>query len=64
MQRESGDPETSDENEITVEMIEAGVAVLWGSGAVEHPTSVDRNLVRKIFLAMQAAGREDGWSCP
>jgi hypothetical protein len=37
---------------VTPEMIEAGLAVLWESGAVAHPLSIDRDLVRKIFLAM------------
>jgi hypothetical protein len=48
---EAGAPET--EVEITPEMIEAGVHILWGSGAVEVPMEdADRELVRKIFVAM------------
>lgn len=43
------------EVEVRPEMIEAGVAVLWDSGAVEHPTEVDRELVRKIYVAMMDA---------
>lgn len=40
--------------EITNEMIEAGVGVLWESGAVETPMGdVDRDLVVKIFRSMQ-----------
>jgi hypothetical protein len=47
-------PETgSPEIEITPAMIEAGVTVLWESGAIETPMDdLDRNLVRQIFLAM------------
>jgi hypothetical protein len=41
-----------DEIEITPEMIEAGLCVLWDSGAVENPMDADRILIRKIFLAM------------
>ena len=41
------------EIEITPEMIEAGVCVLWESGAVETPMDgADRELVQKIFVAM------------
>lgn len=48
---EAGAPEI--EVKITPEMIEAGVRVLWKSGAVETPMEkADRNLVRKIFVAM------------
>ncbi len=44
------------EIEVTPEMIEAGVRVLWDSGAVENPLGADRILIRKIFLAMTALG--------
>jgi hypothetical protein len=38
---------------ITLKMIEAGVCVLWDSGAIETPMGdVDRELVKKIFIAM------------
>ncbi|PZR84726.1 MAG: hypothetical protein DLM68_12150 [Hyphomicrobiales bacterium] len=48
----------ADEIEITPEMIEAGVSMLWGSGAVETPMEkIYRSLVRKIFVAMYLAGR-------
>jgi hypothetical protein len=48
---EAGAPEI----EITPAMIEAGVAVLWESGAVENPNEdADRSLVQKIFVAMAA----------
>jgi hypothetical protein len=51
---EAGAP--ANEIEITSEMIEAGVRVLWESGAVEHPSSdADHNLIREIFLAMDQA---------
>jgi hypothetical protein len=43
------------EDEITPEMIEAGTNMLWRSGAVEHPTELDRELIRKIYLAMRNA---------
>lgn len=41
------------EIEVTPEMIDAGLRELWESGAVEHPMSIDRDLVRRIFFAMQ-----------
>ena len=41
------------ELEITAEMIEAGVRVLYASGAIEHPIREnDQSLVSEIFLAM------------
>jgi hypothetical protein len=44
------------EIEITPEMIEAGVRVLWDSGAVETTMeNADRSLVMKIFVAMSLA---------
>jgi len=33
-------------------MVEAGVVVLWESGAIEHPLEADRLLLQKIYLAM------------
>jgi hypothetical protein len=39
-------------NAITDEMIEAGVTVLWQSGAIEYPIGSDRLLVADIFEAM------------
>ena len=51
---EAGAPEA--EIETTPEMIEAGVRVLWDSGAVETPMEdFDRSLVQKIFVAMSRA---------
>lgn len=48
---EAGAPEA--EIEITPEMIEAGVCVLWESGAIEAPMEdFNRELVQKIFVAM------------
>ena len=42
-----------DEVKITPQMLEAGVKVLWGSGAVENPISgTDEILVKEIFLAV------------
>jgi hypothetical protein len=46
LQGEAGAPE------LTEKMIEAGVQVLWKSGAIENPTSLDRELVRRVYLAM------------
>lgn len=44
--------------EVTPEMIEEGVRVLWESGAVENPIDgVDQELVRKIFSAMSHVSR-------
>lgn len=48
--KEAGAPEI----EISPEMIEAGLRVLYQSGAIEHPLSIDADLVRDIFLAMHA----------
>jgi hypothetical protein len=46
------------EIEVTPEMIEAGLHVLWDSGAVENPIhGVDQELVRKIFSAMSHVSR-------
>jgi hypothetical protein len=52
-------PETgSPELEITPEMIEAGLAVLYESGAIETPIlSNDREVVRQIFCRMQEVVR-------
>jgi hypothetical protein len=50
--------EDKPEIEVTPEMIEAGLHVLWGSGAVENPMDgVDQELVRKIFSAMSHVSR-------
>ena len=63
MQRKYGAPETS-EIEVTPAMIEAGLDVLWKSGAVEYPTSADRDLVQKIYLSMaEIAACPGGGSC-
>ena len=46
---EAGAPEI----EVTPEMIESGLRVLWESGAIETPMEdFDRSLVQKIFVAM------------
>jgi hypothetical protein len=47
----AGAPE--EEIEITPEMIEAGVCVLWNSGAVENPSSADHILIQEIFSVMR-----------
>jgi hypothetical protein len=42
--------------EVTPAMIDAGVQVLWESGAIEHPLqTADGLLVRRIFAAMKAS---------
>ena len=43
------------EIEITPEMVEAGVRILWGSGTVDERLEADRLLVRDIFAAMFGA---------
>ena len=47
---EAGAPDA--EIEITPEMIEAGVRVLWDSGAHEPMDGVDQLLIERIFVAM------------
>jgi len=47
---EAGAPEK--EIEITPEMIEAGVCVLWESGAHEPMDGVDQLLIERIFVTM------------
>jgi hypothetical protein len=47
---EAGAPEG--EIEITPDMIEAGVRVLWDSGAHEPMDGVDQLLIERIFVAM------------
>jgi hypothetical protein len=55
---EAGAPASEPAIEITPVMIEAGVAVLYESGAIEHPLrDNDRYLVREIFHAMLQAKR-------
>jgi hypothetical protein len=47
------------EIKVTPEMIEAGVSVLWESGAIENPMDgVDQILVQKIFVAMSLRSRD------
>jgi hypothetical protein len=46
MTRESGAPE------VTSEMIEAGLRVLWESGAIEYPSAADRDLIIRIYRRM------------
>jgi hypothetical protein len=47
---EAGAPEA--EVEITPEMIEAGVSVLWESGGHEPMDGVDQLVIERIFVAM------------
>jgi hypothetical protein len=47
---EAGAPET--EIEITPEMIEVGVRVLWDSGTHEPMDGVDQLIIERIFVAM------------
>ena len=49
--KDAGAPEI----ETTPEMVSAGLSVLWQSGAVEYPTELDREVVRKVFVAMMLA---------
>lgn len=51
---EAGAPEAV----VTTEMLDAGEEVLSASLIVENPTPFDREVVRRIFLAMRQA--EDG----
>jgi hypothetical protein len=52
----SGDLAGAPVVEITPAMIEAGVRVLWESGAIENPNDdFDRGVIRKIFLAFRQA---------
>lgn len=52
--KEAGAP--GKEIEVTPEMIEAGIRVLWDSGAIEAPMEdFNRELVQKIFVAMSHA---------
>ena len=45
-----------DEVEVTPEMIEAGVKVLWESGSLEtYIEDLDRMLVHSIFISMRRA---------
>jgi hypothetical protein len=47
------------EIEITPDMIEAGVRVLWESGVVETPIDgVDQMVIQRIFVAMSLASKE------
>jgi hypothetical protein len=51
-QSRTGAPEA----EITPEMIGAGLAVLYKSGAIEHQIEdLDRQTVRRLFVAMLEA---------
>jgi hypothetical protein len=52
---ESPEGNSTDEIEVTPEMIEAGLRVLWDSGAVENPLDADRTVIREIFLAMMTS---------
>lgn len=40
---------------ITEEMVQAGVEVLWNSGALDVETDADREIVREIYQAMVLA---------
>lgn len=47
------------EIEVTPEMIEAGLNVLWESGALETPMKgADQIVVKEIFVAMSLVSRE------
>ena len=47
------DNDDATEIEVSEEMIEAGLRVLWDSGAVENPMDADRTLIREIFAVMR-----------
>ena len=49
---EAADLPPKQEIKITSAMLEAGVTLLWESGAVENPISADRMLVAEIYTAM------------
>jgi hypothetical protein len=54
-QGKAGAPEI----EVTPDMIEAGVRVLWESGVVETPIDgVDQMVIQRIFVAMSLASKE------
>ena len=61
----SGDLAGAPEIEITAEMLQAGVDVLWSSGAIDNPClGSDRLLVKRLFLAMTSQSPswlESGW---
>lgn len=42
--------------EVTPEMVEAGISVLWASGAVEGELGSDKLLVAEIYRAMASLG--------
>lgn len=47
------DSSATEEIEVTPEMIQAGLEVLYQSGSIENPLEgADRSLVERIFLAM------------
>ena len=53
------DASSADQIDVTPEMIEAGLRVLWESGAIEIlMEDFDRGVVRKIFVAMSHVSRE------
>lgn len=46
-------PANDESRLVAPEAIEAGLRVLWDSGAIEHPMlDNDKELIRQIFLAM------------
>jgi hypothetical protein len=47
-----------EEFQLPAEMIEAGIRVLWDSGALEPTDGVDQLLVQEIYFAMSRAARE------
>lgn len=55
----SGDLAGAPEDDITPAMIEAGVTVLWDSGAVEVANlGADQELIREIFFVMSRASKD------
>ena len=63
--KERDSPTETEEVKVTSEMLDAGFRVLWDSGAVENPMAdVDRELVRRIFIAMRFAQRPHSMGVP
>lgn len=53
------DSEKAGSSEVTPAMIDAGVSVLWESGAVETPMEgADQELIQKIFVAMSHVSKQ------
>lgn len=58
MTKVSSEADRAAEIEVTPRMTEAGLRVLWASGAVENPIQADRLLVSRIYREMVVAARQ------